>query len=86
METQIPEIQVWLQLATSTGFVGLSWYLIVYALPQMQERFDNHARSQIQEFRDQLKYIVDRHEKAIEVMTQAHERQIEIIMKLKDKP
>ena len=79
----ISQLQSWLQLGTSTGFVGLAWYLIVFALPSMQERFDKHATSQLNEFREQLTSIVQRHEKAVETLTNGHERQIQIIMQIK---
>jgi hypothetical protein len=79
----ITELQSWLQIATSTGFVGLAWYLIVIALPRMQERFDEHSKMQITEFRNQIKDLIDRHERQIQSMNLAHEKQIDLIKAIK---
>jgi len=79
----VTELQSWLQIATSTGFVGLAWYLIVIALPKMQERFDEHSKMQITEFRNQVKELIERHERQIEAMTKAHEKQIDLIKAIK---
>ena len=79
-EGDMTQIQSWLQLATSTGFVGLAWYLIVIALPKMQERFDAHSDRQLSEFKDQLRFIVERHESTVEKITAAQEKQIDRIL------
>ena len=72
--------QSWLQIATSTGFVGLAWYLIVIALPKMQERFDAHSDRQLQKFEEQVQFIVQRHESTVEKITAAQEKQIDRIL------
>ena len=46
----VADVQTWLQIATSLGFTGLAWYLIIYALPAMQKRFDDHADRQMASF------------------------------------
>ena len=79
-EGDVTQIQTWLQLATSTGFVGLAWYLIVVALPRMQERFDNHSDRQLVEFKEQLKYMVTRHEATVEKIMVAQEKQIDRVL------
>jgi hypothetical protein len=72
--------QGWLQIATSTGFVGLAWYLIVIALPKMQERFDLHSDRQLLKFEEQVRFIVERHEATVEKITAAQEKQIDRIL------
>jgi hypothetical protein len=79
-ETDFTLLQGWLQIGTSTGFVGLAWYLIVIALPKMQERFDNHSDRQLSEFKEQVRFIVERHEKTVETITAAQEKQIDRIL------
>lgn len=80
MEPDISNLQGWLQLATSTGFVGLAWYLIVIALPKMQEKFDAHAERQLARFEYQMEKqwnhsetvitgIIDRYEKQLDRVT-----------------
>lgn len=80
---EISAIQTWLQIGTSTGFVGLAWYLIVVALPKMQERCDTHSERQLREFKEQINEIVQRHEKTVQVLTASHERQIDLIKQIK---
>jgi hypothetical protein len=75
----ITTLQTWLQIGTSTGFAGLAWYLIVVALPKMQERCDGHAELQIKEFREQIRDLADRHEKTVANIISSHERQIDTI-------
>jgi len=60
------QVQGWLQLATSTGFVGLAWYLIVVALPKIQDKFDIHSKDQFERFEKQIDKIVTHFEKTIE--------------------
>jgi hypothetical protein len=80
MEAQTMGIEGWLQLATSTGFAGLVWYLIVISLPKMQDKFDAFAKDQQTRFENQIdkqnahhegvvKAILDRHEKMITWIT-----------------
>jgi hypothetical protein len=75
-EADMAAFQAWLQIGTSTGFVGLAWYLIVVALPKMQERFDAHSDKQLSEFKEQLRFIVERHEQTVSTITLAQEKQI----------
>lgn len=79
MET-VPEIQTWLQIGTSTGFVGLAWYLIVVALPKMQERFDTHADKQLAEFKEQITVVTQQHQQTVMALTQSQEKQIDRIL------
>lgn len=79
MET-VPEIQTWLQIGTSTGFVGLAWYLIVVALPKMQERFDAHADKQLAEFKEQITVVTQQHQQTVMALTQSQEKQIDRIL------
>ena len=79
-EAEMAAFQTWLQIGTSTGFVGLAWYLIVVALPKMQERFDTHSDKQLAEFKEQLRFIVDRHEQTVATITMAQEKQIDRIL------
>jgi hypothetical protein len=72
--------QTWLQIGTSSGFVGLAWYLIVIALPKMQERFDMHSDKQLTEFKEQLRFIVERHETTVQAVIAAQEKQIDRII------
>ena len=61
----VPAIQGWLQLATSTGFVGLAWYLIVLALPAIQRRFDEHSDRQMTAFSQEIKRISENHSEQV---------------------
>jgi hypothetical protein len=79
-EADMASFQTWLQIGTSSGFVGLAWYLIVVALPKMQERFDAHSDKQLSEFKEQLRFIVDRHEQTVATITTAQEKQIDRIL------
>jgi hypothetical protein len=79
-EAEMATFQTWLQIGTSSGFVGLAWYLIVVALPKMQERFDAHSDKQLAEFKEQLRFIVDRHEQTVATITMAQEKQIDRIL------
>lgn len=79
MET-VPEIQTWLQIGTSTGFVGLAWYLIVVALPKMQERFDQHADRQLAEFKEQISVVTQQHQATVIALTASQEKQIDRIL------
>lgn len=79
-EVEVPSLESWLQIATSTGFVGLAWYLIVIALPKMQERFDAHSDRQLAKFEQQVQFIVQRHESTVEKITAAQEKQIDRIL------
>jgi hypothetical protein len=79
-EGEVVAFQSWLQIATSTGFVGLAWYLIVIALPKMQERFDAHSDRQLAKFEQQVQFIVQRHEATVEKITAAQEKQIDRIL------
>ena len=54
IHVDVPQFQGWLQIATSTGFVGLAWYLIAFALPRMQERFDQHSDRQLAAFKEEV--------------------------------
>jgi len=72
--------QTWLQIGTSTGFVGLAWYLIVVALPRMQERFDANSDKQLSEFKEQLRFIVERHEVTVQAIIAAQEKQVDRIL------
>lgn len=76
----MPEIQTWLQIGTSTGFVGLAWYLIVVALPKMQERFDAHSDKQLAEFKSQINVITQQHQATVIALTQSQEKQIDRIL------
>ena len=76
----VANFQTWLQIGTSSGFVGLAWYLIVIALPKMQERFDAHSDKQLSEFKEQLRFIVDRHEATVQAVIAAQEKQIDRII------
>jgi hypothetical protein len=79
-EGDMASFQTWLQIGTSSGFVGLAWYLIVVALPKMQDRFDAHSDKQLSEFKEQLRFIVDRHEQTVATITTAQEKQIDRIL------
>jgi hypothetical protein len=72
--------QTWLQIGTSSGFVGLAWYLIVIAQPKMQERADVHSDKQLAEFKEQLRFIVERHEATVQAVIAAQEKQIDRII------
>jgi hypothetical protein len=76
----VANFQTWLQIGTSSGFVGLAWYLIVIALPKMQERFDAHSDKQLIEFKEQLRFIVERHEVTVQAVIAAQEKQIDRII------
>ena len=54
-----------LQLATSTGFCGLVWYLIAFSLPKVQERFDTILNSQSQTNRENIHMVCDSHNQGI---------------------
>lgn len=69
-------LQSWLQLATSGGFTVLAWYLIVVALPKMQERFDQHADRQMSEFKSQLKTLTDQQQATVEAMSKTQDRHL----------
>jgi len=79
-EADMASFQTWLQIGTSSGFVGLAWYLIVVALPKMQDRFDMHSDKQLSEFKEQLRFIVERHETTVQAVISAQEKQIDRIM------
>jgi hypothetical protein len=79
-EADMAAFQTWLQIGTSSGFVGLAWYLIVVALPKMQDRFDAHSDKQLSEFKEQLRFIVERHETTVQAVISAQEKQIDRIM------
>jgi Ni/Fe-hydrogenase subunit HybB-like protein len=79
-EADMASFQAWLQIGTSSGFVGLAWYLIVVALPKMQDRFDMHSDKQLSEFKEQLRFIVERHETTVQAVISAQEKQIDRIM------
>jgi hypothetical protein len=81
---EITNLQSWLQIGTSTGFVGLTWYLIVIALPKMQEKFDSQSTLQLQEFRSEIKNIFDRHEKQLEIINVNHEKQLQFLKTIKN--
>ena len=67
------QVQGWLQLATSTGFVGLAWYLIVYALPKMQDRFDVHSDKMFERFELQMDAQRKGHEEVIHGIVDRYE-------------
>ena len=69
-QADIPALQGWLQIATSTGFVGLAWYLIVIALPNMQRRFDEHSDKQMQAFSTEIERSATNHEKQIKMVVE----------------
>jgi hypothetical protein len=46
----------------------------------MQERFDAHSDKQLAEFKEQLRFIVDRHEQTVATITMAQEKQIDRIL------
>jgi hypothetical protein len=46
----------------------------------MQERFDAHSDRQLAEFREQVRFIVERHESTVEKITAAQEKQIDRIL------
>lgn len=70
----------WLQLATSAGFTGLAWYLIIYALPKMQERFDRHADKMFDSFADQMDRQRVHHEEVIRGIVERYEKQLDRIV------
>lgn len=72
-------LQSWLQLATSTGFVGLAWYLIVIALPRMQDKFDEHSDNQLRRFENQIDKITAQHEVVVKQIIERHERTIQVL-------
>lgn len=79
--TTHPEgLQGWLQIATSTGFVGLAWYLIVIALPKMQDRFDVHSDKQFQRFEEQMELQRKHSEDVIKGIVERYERQLDRIV------
>ena len=43
-------IETIVQLATATGFAGLTWYLIVYRIPEMQRQFFDALERQQERF------------------------------------
>jgi hypothetical protein len=78
--TQPDGLQSWLQLATSTGFVGLAWYLIVIALPRMQDRFDAHSDKQFQRFEEQMELQRRHSEEVVKGIVERYERQLDRIV------
>ena len=81
----IPDVgglQGWLQIATSTGFVGLAWYLIVISLPKMQARFDAHSERQMAEFVRQVEKLTDNHAAIVKQIGEQHEKHLDRVMSL----
>ena len=72
-------IETWLQLATSTGFVGLAWYLIVVALPREREQFMTFARDQLKTFESQIARIMNGHENVVKDMLDRHEKLVAVL-------
>ena len=73
----INSMQGWLQLATSTGFVGLAWYLVVVALPKMQERFDAHSDRMFERFEVQMEKQRTSHESVIKGIVDRYEAHLD---------
>jgi len=83
-EGDLTQIQSWLQLATSTGFVGLAWYLIVIALPKMQDKFDAFAKDQQSRFENQIDKQNTHHESIVKSILERHEKLITWLTGKKD--
>lgn len=81
METM--NIESWLQLATSTGFAGLVWYLIVVSLPRMQDRFDAFAKDQQLRFESSLDKGNTHHENVVKSILERHEKTVSWILSKK---
>jgi hypothetical protein len=88
----ISDVQPWIQIAASIGFpAAIAWYLISVMVPSinekfnatviaMQTRFDAHSDKQSVEFREQLRFVVERHEATVRAITEAQEKQIDRIL------
>jgi len=86
------DLQPWFQIAASIGFpAAIAWYLISVMVPNihekfnstviaMQTRFDVHSDKQAAEFREQLRFVVERHESTVKAITEAQEKQIDRIL------
>lgn len=85
--SRTPEIQGWLQIATSSGFTGLAFYLIVIVLPNMQDKFDAHSNKAFDRFETQMQQQRSHSETVIQGITDRYESQLDrLIMKVDTKP
>ena len=88
----VSSVQGWMQIGSSLGFAGLSWYLITVANPKaqeradanikiLQERFDVHAQNHLTEFRTQLETLSNQ----LKFVVERHEATVEIIIMAQEK-
>jgi hypothetical protein len=74
------DVQGWVQAGASAGFCGLAWYLIVYGLPDIQQKFDETVKRQLDTFERNLKDIRETYQEEMQNTCQIYEKHIERLL------
>jgi hypothetical protein len=74
------EVSGWVQAGASAGFCGLAWYLIVYGLPDIQKKFDETLKMQLDTFERHMKDIRETYQKEMQNTCQIYEKHIERLL------
>ena len=74
------DVQGWVQAGASAGFCGLAWYLIVYGLPDIQKKFDETLKVQLDTFERNMKDMREASQKEMQNTCQIYEKHIERLL------